>query len=305
MDVSFSASNPTSFSTTLITAGPCQGIDYFNIDYGTSLHFATIGSDNGHDGNTALPFFNHPEVINDFAYRAIHVEAIIGKAIVEAYYSDTPSKSYFLGCSSGGRQAFQSALLYPDDFDGIVGGAPAVDWNHLVGWGELLGKSVGATDPELPPSFIPGSLWLAISQEILNQCDDLDGLVDGIISEPDECDFNPVALVCAEGSTEGCLMQPQIDALNKIYNPVYGTRGQLLFPRYDPGAEGALESWALFNGSSSPYIDASSFAFLSLSIYLLNGAFGFCRIGLHTRYITTPRTPSRTLVSRMLNMLTR
>ena len=155
MDVSSSAR--LLFFALIITAAPdLQGIDYFNIDYGASLHFATIGSDNGHDGNTGLPFFNHPEVINDFAYRAIHVEAIIGKVIVEAFYSNTPSKSYFLGCSTGGRQALQSALLYPDDFDGIVGGAPAVDWNHLVGWLGLLGNFIGATDPELPPNFIPG-----------------------------------------------------------------------------------------------------------------------------------------------------
>jgi hypothetical protein len=80
------------------------------LDYTTSLHFASIGTDNGHDGGSggdpgdAHQFLNNPEVINDFAFRAVHVGAEIGKQIVEKYYNRAPTKSYFLGCSSGGRQ---------------------------------------------------------------------------------------------------------------------------------------------------------------------------------------------------------
>lgn len=74
-------------------------------------------------------FLNNTEVINDFAYRSIHTEAIIGKQIVEAYYQNKPAKSYYLGCSTGGRQAVQTAMLYPEDFDGMVGGSPAANWS--------------------------------------------------------------------------------------------------------------------------------------------------------------------------------
>ena len=120
------------------------GIDYSNLDYGSGLHFAAVGSDNGHDGNSGIVFLNHPEVINDFAFRAVHVEAVIGKQIVEKYYGKAQHKSYYLGCSTGGRQGTQEALKFPDDFDGIIGGSPATDFNHLQGWSGLLGTFVGA-----------------------------------------------------------------------------------------------------------------------------------------------------------------
>lgn len=235
-----------------------SGIDYLNIDYGASLHFATIGSDNGHDGNTGLPFLNHPEVINDFAYRAIHTEAVIGKQIVDAYYNSVPSKSYFLGCSTGGRQALQSALLFPEDFDGIIGGSAASDFNHLYGWRGHLGTYIGAPNPNTSSSFIPQSLWQsAVSVEIMKQCDGLDGLMDGIITEPDDCQFNPQVLLCTKDAVRGCLTRPQVDALQNIYNPLYGTDGRLIYPRYDPGAEGASSSWDYFNGVFFKYTNVS------------------------------------------------
>ncbi|KAF7365638.1 Carboxylic ester hydrolase [Mycena venus] len=170
-------------------------LDYVGLDYGSSLHFAVVGSDNGHDGSSGLPLLNHPEVINDYAFRAIHVEAVIGKQIVDAYYGTPSAKSYFLGCSTGGRQGLQAALKFPADFDGIVTGAPAVDWNHLMGWLGMLAHYMGATNLDstatvnTSPKFIPPELWGVISAEILRQCDFLDGVRDGIITEPDDCDF--------------------------------------------------------------------------------------------------------------------
>jgi feruloyl esterase len=216
------------------------GIVYDSLDYGASYHFATIGSDNGHDGMTGVPFLNHPEVINDFAHRSVHVATIIGKQIVEAYYGNVPFKSYFMGCSTGGRQGVQSALMYPEDYDGIVSGAPAVDFNHLVGWSGLLTSYLGAPNAarEFSSSHIPRKLWSVVSKEILGQCDALDGLVDGIISEPDDCDFDPEVLLCTEvASGEECLTRPQVDALRKLYRPLYGKDGLELYPHLNPGSE--------------------------------------------------------------------
>lgn len=244
-----------------------QGIDYLNIGYGTSLHFATIGSDNGHDGNTGKPFLNHPEVINDFAHRAIHVEAIVGKQIVEAYYKTRPTRSYFLGCSTGGRQALQSALMYPDDFDGIIGGSPSADFNHVTGWRGHLGTYIGAPSPQSSPSFIPQEMWSKISQEILHQCDAIDGLWDGIISEPDDCNFNPEVLLCANDRPDDCLSQAQVTALENIYSPLHGSRRQLIYPRYDPGAEGDASSWDYFDGEFFKYTGVSNHLPSSLVCY--------------------------------------
>lgn len=230
-----------------------EGIDYENLDYGSTMHFASVGSDNGHDGGVAdgTPFLNHPEVLNDFAFRAIHTEVVIGKQIVEAFYGKKSiSKSYYLGCSTGGRQAMQSALKFPDDFDGMVAGSPATDWNHLADAQVRLGQFVGAPNPSSSPAFIPAELWPIISQEILNQCDDLDGIDDGIISDPDLCIFRPEALLCEAGSTNtsSCLTAPQVGALKNIYQPIFGDKGQLVYPRYDPRGESDGNFVNMFSG---------------------------------------------------------
>ncbi|KAJ7690845.1 tannase and feruloyl esterase [Mycena rosella] len=231
-------------------------IDYNDLDYGTSLHFAAIGSDNGHDGTSGsgLPFLNHPEVINDFAFRAIHLEAVIGKQIVEAYYGTPATKSYYLGCSAGGRQGTQAALKFPEDFDGIVAGAPATDFNHAIGWAGMLTQYVGETDPdsnttaESSPKFITPELWSVVSAEILRQCDTLDGVQDGIITEPDACNFRPEAIQCTANQTTGCLTLVQVETVKNIYSPLFGLDGELIYPRYSPGAEADPLASLIFGG---------------------------------------------------------
>ncbi|KAJ7689575.1 tannase and feruloyl esterase [Mycena rosella] len=235
-------------------------IDYASMDYGASLHFATFGIDNGHDGNTGVPFLNHPEVINDFAWRAVHVEAVVGKQIVQAYYGTPAAKSYWLGCSTGGRQGTQAALKFPADFDGILAGAPATDWNHLIGWLGMNSLHVGGAAPadapvnDTSPKFIPETLWPVVSAEILRQCDALDGVVDGIITEPDTCDFRPEPLACKGKQTANCLTPPQIQALRNIYSPLLDVHGKLLYPRYSPGAEADPTALAqVFGGALFQY----------------------------------------------------
>ncbi|KAF8072297.1 tannase and feruloyl esterase [Lyophyllum atratum] len=221
-------------------------IDYLDLDYGTTLHFATVGSDNGHDGEGGDVYLDHPEVINDFAFRGLHVETVIGKQIVQAYYGKPHAKSYYLGCSAGGRMGTQAALKYPEDFDGIVAGAPATNWNSLLGLFVTMAGIVGAPDA---PSFIPPALWDVVANEILKQCDGLDGFSDEIITEPDSCDFKPEAIQCTAQTTTNCLSEPQLAVLRKVYQPLNGPDGELIFPRYDPGAEVDGGWQILLNGS--------------------------------------------------------
>lgn len=157
------------------------GIDYLDLPYGTSLSFATISSNNGHDGNSGSVFLNSPEVINDFAFRAVHTEALVGKALVKAYYGKPQKKSYFLGCSTGGRQGLKEAEMFPEDFDGILGGAPVQDFNHLLGWLALLSIDGGAPEGSANARFIDAETWPIISAEIMRQCDGLDGVIDQTI----------------------------------------------------------------------------------------------------------------------------
>ncbi|KAJ7722377.1 tannase and feruloyl esterase [Mycena metata] len=229
-------------------------IDYNSLDYGTSLHFATIGSDNGHDGPDGRAFLNHPEVINDFAWRAVHSEAVIGKQIVEAYYGTPAAKSYYLGCSTGGRQGTQAAFKFPEDFDGIVAGAPATDFNNVLGWEGMLSHYIGGTNVDFTPTspaFISPELWTVISAEILRQCDSLDGLQDGIITEPEACLFRPEAIQCTDHHTTLCLTPVQVEAVKNIYSPLFGLDGQLVYPRYPPGAEADPVAAIIFGGNFS------------------------------------------------------
>ncbi|KAJ7848054.1 tannase and feruloyl esterase [Mycena olivaceomarginata] len=201
-------------------------VDHDALDYTTSLHFASVGTDNGHDGGSggdpgdAHQFLNNPEVINDFAFRAVHVGAEIGKQIVE-------------------KQGTQAALKFPDDFDGIVGGAPATDFNHAIGASGMISRYLGAptSPPEASPKWITPDLWTLVSAEILQQCDALDGVIDGIITDPDACEFRPEALQCTSGKTANCLTPTQVDTLRNLYSLLYGLQGQLLYPRFPPGAE--------------------------------------------------------------------
>jgi feruloyl esterase len=216
------------------------------------MHFATVGSNNGHDGYTGLPFLGNEEVLNDFAFRSIHTEAVVGKQIVEAYYGRPHDKAYYLGCSTGGRQGTQTALKYPEDFDGIIAGAPATNFNRLLHWSGMMARAIGAPQAASSPAFIPAKLWKLVAAEMLAQCDELDGVRDGIITEPDTCNFRPEALLCSSGSSNNktCLTPPQVAALHKIYAPLYDA-GELLYSRSDPGSEG-LHLGAIFNGDFPP-----------------------------------------------------
>ena len=109
-------------------------IQYEDIAYATSFGFATVGANNGHNGTRGVAFYQNSEIVADFAYRSLHTGVVVGKEITEAYYQRNYSKSYYLGCSTGGRQGFKSAQKFPEDFDGIVAGAPALAFNNLSSW---------------------------------------------------------------------------------------------------------------------------------------------------------------------------
>jgi feruloyl esterase len=214
-------------------------IDYGALNYGSSMHFAIVASNNGHDGGDGSSFFHSAGVLEDFSARSIHTIAVVGKQITDKYYSRPHGKSYYLGCSTGGRQGTYSGLHWPADFDGIIAGAPATDWNHLVGWSGMLSTYVGAPQTN-SPSFISTTLWAVIRTEIFKQCDKLDSVLDGILTDPDACDFDPKPLSCSvKGGTPGttCLTDPQLEAVRKIYSPLVDRTGQLIYPRYSPGAD--------------------------------------------------------------------
>ncbi|KAH8110213.1 tannase and feruloyl esterase [Phellopilus nigrolimitatus] len=263
-------------------------IDYDDLGYGASLGFASVASNNGHDGNSGVVFENKPEVLLDFTSRAVHVEAVAGKQLVAMYYGRAHRRAYYLGCSTGGRQGVYAALHHPADFDGILAGAPATNMNHLLGHSAMLSKYNGAPNLETNPSFISPALWDVVSAEILRQCDALDGIADGIITEPDACEFRPEEIQCTSNTASNCLTATQVEALRKIYAPLYGLNGELLFPRFDPGAEASPRA------QSFVFARIPQFAYDWMKYVINNGSdYDFNNFGLADIALMDERDPGK------------
>ncbi|KAI1269708.1 tannase and feruloyl esterase [Xylariaceae sp. FL1019] len=213
-------------------------IDYSTIQNGAELGFAAFGSNAGHNGSTGYDFFlNQPEVIEDFGHRAVHIEAEVGKKVVHQYYGVPSSKNYYAGCSTGGRQGFQNAYLYPDDFDGLLLGSPGVDWLHIVSSKGIIARRIGW--PNLnSPEYVRPEQWPAIVDAQINALDSLDGITDGIIDEPTNFRFDPETLVCGTGvlNTSVCLSPQQVASVRKAYEPIADSTGRIVYPGFELGS---------------------------------------------------------------------
>ena len=148
----------------------------------------------------------------------------------------------------------KSAQTFPDDFDGIVAGAPAVAFNNLTSWSGTFYIETG-----LPNSttFVPPNLWAgSIHADILNQCDGLDGAVDGIIEDPLLCDYRPESLICnstATNDTSNCLTPIQTKTVRQTFSPTYGNNGSLVYPRMQPGSEANGAAFIYYAGTPFPF----------------------------------------------------
>ncbi len=170
---------------------------------------------------------------------------VIAKTVVNSYYNSQYTKAYYYGCSTGGRQGLQSAQMFPADFDGISAGACAADFNHLTGWS---GNFYPITGTSSAPTFVTGAQWKAINAAVLSQCDGIDGVYDGIIEDPDLCVFNSTGLLCSTSNSANCLTTEQAATVAKIFSPLRGTQGELLYPSMQPGAE-TYDSSFYYGGS--------------------------------------------------------
>ena len=217
--------------------------------------YATAGTDDGHMSNSlfdATFALGHPEQVIDFGYRAVHETAEKSKAVVEAFYGEHPHYAYFNGCSSGGREALIEAQRFPDDFEGIIAGAPANFWTHLMA-GTVWKEQATLGDPG---SYIPYTKLPAITAAAVAACDALDGIADAVIDDPRKCQFDPSPLLCTGAESNSCLTEPQLTALEKIYAGARNPRtGQQIFPGYMPGTEAfnlGLGSWSRWITGTTP-----------------------------------------------------
>jgi feruloyl esterase len=190
--------------------------------------YASASTDAGHVGNSGAFILGHPEKLTDFAFRAVHEMTVAAKSIVQAYYGTAPKLSYWNGCSTGGRQAFAEAQRYPEDYDGIIAGAPAGYTTHLQGMQVWVEQATHQNEA----SYIPPEKYVLIHNAVLAACDALDGVKDGVLEDPRRCKFDPGVLACKNGDDASCLTAPQVDLARKIYSgPGY------VFPGYEPGSE--------------------------------------------------------------------
>jgi tannase/feruloyl esterase len=215
-----------------------------------SLGYATASTDTGHRGSAidARWALRHPEKITDFGYRAIHLMTQNAQVVVRAFYGSSPRRSYFGSCSNGGRQALMEAQRFPADYDGILAGAPANFWTHL------LAEAVWNSQATLADaaSYIPRAKLPAIEAATLAACDAVDGVKDGVIDDPTRCKFDPSTLVCSGSESDSCLTQAQATALKKIYEGPRNSRGEQIFPGDLPGAETGREGWGLWITGPKP-----------------------------------------------------
>lgn len=196
--------------------------------------YAAASTDTGHVGGNARFSVGHPEKLIDFGYRAVHEMTVAAKAIVQAFYSQGPTTSYWNGCSTGGRQGLAEAQLYPADYNGISAGAPANYMTHLQAWSLWIAQAVHKDEA----SYIPPEKYPAIHKAVLDACDALDGLKDGLIDDPRLCRFEPKVLTCKGEDTPSCLTDAQVEAARKLYSPLKNPRtGEQIFPGFEPGSE--------------------------------------------------------------------
>jgi hypothetical protein len=246
--------------------GLAGSIDKLQLTISLSRGYATSATDTGHhasdqDGSWAL---NHPEKLIDFGSRAIHETAVQAKALILSFYGKSAAYSYFASGSNGGREALMEAQRYPDDYIGIEADAPAFDGtNNIVVGSWMIQQTVKTKESWFPPAKLP-----AIAAATMAACDALDGVKDGMIEDPRQCQPKPDALLCKREETDQCLTQPQVDALKAIYDGPGGedSAGYQYFG-YEPGSELNWGEWQLGTAPGKSYLSLFSQQFHRYLIY--------------------------------------
>ncbi|WP_263262338.1 tannase/feruloyl esterase family alpha/beta hydrolase [Pseudomonas sp. RIT-PI-S] len=181
----------------------------------TDGSFAMASTDMGHQGQDAR-FGDDPQKRVDFAYRAVHLTALASKQLIETFYGRAPRYAYFNGCSDGGREALMEAQRYPQDFNGIIAGAAALDFQVQNGiYHPWLARANTAADGT---AIVLASQLPLIHREVLKQCDALDGATDGLIADPLACHLDLTPLACRPGqNADQCLSAAQLEAVRRFY----------------------------------------------------------------------------------------
>jgi hypothetical protein len=216
-------------------------ISYSALADAVAAGYAATSTNTGHVGNTVDFAIGHPEKLVDFAHRAVHEMALAGKAVVAAHYSRKHDYAYFAGCSTGGRQALTAAQRYPNDFDGIVAGAPAYYPTHIQGT-QVYTAAINANQPGAP---LGEREFALLNDAVIAACDTQDGVADGVLEDPRACSFDPKVLVCGNGTDAACLSPSQAETARLTWRGPVDAAGKPLFPGVARGSE---RGWRTLSG---------------------------------------------------------
>lgn len=195
--------------------------------------YASASTDTGHAGNNPDFILGHPEKAIDFSYRAAHEMTAAAKSITKAYYGRALRFAYWNGCSTGGRQALTEAQRYPADYDGILAGAAAINTTHLQG----MQTWAAAQAHKDEAAYIPPEKYAVLHKAVLDACDALDGVKDGVLEDPTRCHFDPQTLACKGGDAPSCLTLPQVELARKLYAGPIDAQSRQLMAGLEPGSE--------------------------------------------------------------------
>ena len=202
--------------------------------------FAMASTDTGHESQE-MNFMAQPEALLDYGYRGVHLATQFAKATIQHYYDAKIRYAYLKGCSNGGRAAMLEATRFPDDYDGIIAGAP------LFGFGEFLPWAIQAAKHQAKNPLTQASLE-TLDTNSRQACDTLDGVEDGVINDPRLCTIKALDLdnlACKEGEQRDCLSRGQIETARYIYQGLLDQDGNTIAPGVMPGAE-ATGDWAMW-----------------------------------------------------------
>jgi feruloyl esterase len=218
----------------------------------TAKGYATAVTDTGHQGGMTdaswaltAPGQADDAKLTDYYFRAVHDVTVAAKQLVGAYYGAPIARSYFDGCSNGGRQGLVEASRYPDDYDGIVAGAPFMDLKAILAGARLYQTALK------PSAYIPAALLPTIDRAIMAACDGADGVKDGLIQNPAKCAIDAKALTCKAGQTEDCLTAEQAAALQIYFSAARDDTGRYIYPGGAiTDARGGMDTWIV--GTAAP-----------------------------------------------------
>ncbi len=199
--------------------------------------YAAASTDTGHQGGNGMFALGHPEKIVDFGYRAVHLTTVNAKDFATGFYGKIPKYSYWNGCSTGGRQGLVEVTRYPEDFDGVVAGAPANPHIHLHA--ASVERAIEEIKDEMkdPHAALSQAKVEMLHKAVMAQCDAIDGVKDGLIGDPRKCHFDPSVLLCKNGDSGNCLTAAQVQLVKIVYADVKLKTGDIVWPGFEPGGE--------------------------------------------------------------------